>query len=520
MPSKRETKQILPDAERQRRRRLLAETQGRRLDEAYLSHPNIRGDVEAEAAASGPDALVTSDMLAHLQELIEEKRLVVNDEAVPRVSPESGLVQAGAEMGRVVLGALTGETSAGALGLAGPPGGADGGRRGWEIFAPRTFFSTDAVVIVPGFLASALGDTAVGGFGLIWADPLLPIRDELGALQLAPYDGQERDLDPKARIGALSALPYFYDLLRLALEVRRYSVEIFPVDWRKNLELAAGMLAARLRVLAGQSWRPIHLVAHSQGALVARRALQLLGRDEARRIVKHLVLLGPANFGSFSAAFALAGNHSLLPMIRRLAIEPRRGIQQVLASMTGVYQLLPFDHDRTPWLRESDYTQPGFWKAPVDAPRLAQFYGWARSIDASFMDDRTAVILGDNHGAPTTGGVVFKRSVLHDSPSHALAGDGTVPHSCAVLPGTRTFLAPGTEHSMLATYRNVIDAVRDVLADRPVGLGEVSSLPADYLSPKPGPARGMAAPDTRVGPGSAVPTSDPARINAIRKLLT
>ena len=187
-------------------------------------------------------------------------------------------------------------------------------------------------------------------------------------------------------------------------------------------------------------------------------------------------------------------------MIRKLAIEPRRGMQKVLASMTGVYQLLPFDRDRTPWLRENDYAQPGFWKAPVDAPRLARFYGWARSIDARFMDDRTAVILGDNHGAPTTGGVVFKRSVLQDSPSHALAGDGTVPHSCAVLPGTRTYLAPGTEHSMLATYRKVIDAVRDVLADRPVGLAEVSSMPADHLSPHPGPARGMAAPGTRVGP--------------------
>src|SRR4051812_38666748 len=88
MPSKRETKQVLPDAERQRRRRLLADVQGRRLDEAYLSHPNIRVDVEAEAAASEPDALVTPDMLAHLQELIEEKRLVVSEEAVPGVAPE------------------------------------------------------------------------------------------------------------------------------------------------------------------------------------------------------------------------------------------------------------------------------------------------------------------------------------------------------------------------------------------------------------------------------------------------
>ena len=494
MPSKSETKQTLPDTQKQRRRRLLAETQGRRLDEAYLSHPNIRDDVDAEAAASDPDSLVTPDMLAHLQELIEEKRLVVNHEALPEASPGSGSVQEGAAAGHAILNALTGEASEGASGLAGQPGG----RPGWEIYPQRAFVSTDAVVIVPGFLASALGDTAAGGFGLIWADPLLPIRDELGALQLGPYDGQERDLDPRARIAALSALPYFYDVLRLALEVRQYSVEVFAVDWRKNLELAAGMLAARLRVLAGQSWRPIHLVAHSQGALVARRALQLLGRDEARRIVRHLVLLGPANFGSFSAAFALAGNYSLLDMIRKLAIEPRRGLQQVLASMTGVYQLLPFDPDRTPWLRESDYTRPGFWKTPVDAPRLAQFYGWARSIDTSFMNDRTAVILGDNHGAPTTGGVVFKRSVLQDSPSHALAGDGTVPHSCSVLPGTRTYLAPGTEHSMLATYRKVIDAVRDVLADRPVGLGEVSSLPADYLSTTSGPARGMATPDARV----------------------
>ena len=126
MPSKREIKQVLPDAEKQRRRRLLAEAQGRRLDEAYLSHPNIRVDVEAEAAASDPDALVTPDMLAHLQELIEEKRLVVNDEAVPRVSPGSASVQAGTAMGRAVLGALSEEASEGAVGLAGEDRGSPG----------------------------------------------------------------------------------------------------------------------------------------------------------------------------------------------------------------------------------------------------------------------------------------------------------------------------------------------------------------------------------------------------------
>ena len=114
MPSKRQTKRVLPDAEKQRRRRLLAETQGRRLDEAYLSHPNIRVDVEAEAAGSNPDALVTPDMLAHLQELIEERHLVVNEGAVPRVSPGAGSGQEGTAAGRTVLDAITGEACEGA----------------------------------------------------------------------------------------------------------------------------------------------------------------------------------------------------------------------------------------------------------------------------------------------------------------------------------------------------------------------------------------------------------------------
>jgi hypothetical protein len=478
--------------------------QGRRLDEAYLNHPDIRADIEAEAADPDPDSLVTPEALEHLRELIREERRVLAMGPMPTRQRRDVAGEAAVEdTGRAVLDALSAEPAAERVAAARDDAGAI------EVFArPRLFFSTDTVVVVPGFLASALSDTISGGLGLIWVDPLLSFRDELGALQLGPYDGRERDLDPTVTVGALGALPYFYDILRLDLEVRRYTVELFPVDWRRDLDIAAGMLGARLRALAGQSRRPIHVVAHSQGALVARRAAQLLGRTEARRIIKHLVLLGPANFGSFSAAFALAGNHSLLPMVRRLAIEPRRGFQAVLASMTGVYQLLPADRDRIPWLTANDYSQPGFWRTPIDAARLSRFYGWNRWIDASSLNDRTAVILGDNHGAPTTGGVVFRGALLQDSPAHGLAGDGTVPHSCAVLPGTRAYLAPGTEHSQLATYRSVIDAVRDVLADRPVGLREVSSNPSDHLAPLVGAARGLAAPGERVGPGSG---EDPPR---------
>src|SRR5262249_33448615 len=258
------------------------------------------------------------------------------------------------------------------------------------------FFSTDTVVIVPGLMGSSLRDRADGGLGLIWVDPRMAVSGRLGALQLGPYDGSEHDLDPAVRIAATGVLPIFYDLLRLALEVRRYTTEVFPVDWRKDLEIAARGLESRLRDL-GRGSRPVHLIAHSQGALVARRALQRLGAEDARRAVRHLVLLGPANFGSFSAALGGTGDNALVPLRCRVAGAAARGLHPVLASMTGLCQLLPWDPARAPWLAGHDLGDPGFWNGLADRDRLGRFFGWGRAVDASFFDDRTAVILGDNH---------------------------------------------------------------------------------------------------------------------------
>ena len=311
-----------PESSASRRRRLLVAAQGRPLEEAYQQH-GVRADLEAEvgdaAAVARQETLLTPDMLEHLRELIAAKQ-------------EAEVV-------------------------ATSPGGS-----GFELFC-----STDAAVIVPGFLASSLGDVGSRGLGLIWVSPALVLSNELGALQLGPYDGSESDLDPRVQIVPTGPLPILYDLLRLALEVRRYATEIFAVDWRKDIDLSARRLAARLRAL-GNGPRPVHLIAHSQGGLVARRALQLMGPEEARRVVKNLVLLGPANYGTFSAVLALGGGHSMLPLARRLGIEPPQGFQQVLASMTGLYQLLPWDAARVPWLAANDLGRPGSGRAGSTTP--------------------------------------------------------------------------------------------------------------------------------------------------------
>lgn len=419
------------EAGAQRRRRLLEDVQGRRLEEVYRDQQQVRWDLEAEAVDPDPDTLVTPEMIDQLRELTAAKD---------------------------AIGA--------------PPTGA-----GLELFG----YQTDVAVIVPGFLASTLADASAGGLGLIWVSPRVAFRDAIGALRLGRFDGDEADFDPAVRVRAIGPLPIFYDLLRLKLEVHRYDAQVFAVDWRRDLELAARGLVDRLRAL-GTEGRPIHLLAHSQGALVARRALQRLGAREARRLVRHLVLLGPANHGTFAAAFGIAGTNDLMPIVRKLVVEPACGFQSVLASMSGIYQLLPWDRTRVPWLEANDLGRPEFWKVPIDRDRLARFHGWGRTVDARFFDDRTAVILGDGAGLATVGGVTFEGPTLVRLPGDDLAGDGTVPHSCSVLPSVATYLARGAEHSMIATRRPVLDAVLDILADRPVALARVASEPAAHLS--------------------------------------
>lgn len=409
-----------------RRGRLLEALQGRTLEHAFHD-PLIRVDLELEAAEHGPGALMTPEMLILLRALLER----------------------------------------------GP--------------SPRA--SAGVAVIVPGLMACPLIDLSGGGLGRIWSHPSVVTSATLTALQLGPYLGSDGDLNPDVRIAASAPSPFLYDLLRLALEGRGFAVEVVAFDWRKDLELAANRLAGRLRSLA-EGGRRVHLLAHSQGALVARRAVQILGRFEARRIVRRMVLLAPISSGSFAAALALSGQ----PRVARLGCRPQigpppRAYQSLWASMTGLYQCLPWDARRAPSLDRLNLADAEVWRSEVDAIRLAKFHGWGRSLDVDFIDDRSAVVVGDNHGDPTLGGVTADGSQLVEVPEDALTGDGVVPHSCAVMPGLPTYLAPGTRHASLAADRRAIGAAVALLEGRPVELPGLSSDPGDHLArPEPIPA--------------------------------
>lgn len=341
-------------------------------------------------------------------------------------------------------------------------------------------FSNKDVFIVPGFMGSELRD---GSLGLIWINPL--DLSKLAMLKLAQYEEGQPDHDASAGVAIQpdDPPPLIYTNLHWKLELNRCQTTYFPVDWRKNLEESAERLANQLVARSNANQRPIYVVAHSQGALVARRAIEILGQDVARQVVKHLVMIGPANRGTFSALFAIAGSHESIEMAKKYFLNPPPEFITALQSMNGVYQLLPLkpdDPNILPYLRDNDISQVAYWQRfniAVDATRLAKFYGWARRIKTDFFSDRMTIILGDQK---TAGGAKLGKNragqdVLVPDEQFNVSGDGTVPDVLAILSHVRTYRAEGASHMWMGMNPDVVEAVAAVIVDRAITADVVES---------------------------------------------
>lgn len=102
---------------------------------------------------------------------------------------------------------------------------------------------------------------------------------------------------------------------------------------------------------------PISVIAHSQGALVAHKAIQLTG-DGFSQQVNGLVLLGPANHGRMSAIRGLGNEASEVAFVRKFTVEPPQVFNSVLGTMSGLYQLIPSRKDLLPWLEKMPSARP------------------------------------------------------------------------------------------------------------------------------------------------------------------
>jgi hypothetical protein len=226
-------------------------------------------------------------------------------------------------------------------------------------------------------------------------------------------------------------------------------VRFHAYDWRLGLDELGAELAARIAA----DGRPVILVAHSMGGLVARMAARML----PKRLLSKLIMLGTPNQGSFASVQALRGTY---PFVRRMSrLDGMHSAEylaaKVFSTFPGLYHMLPPPRR----LEGIDLFDPRAWPADGPAPD-AGILGRTQTVRAALApaDSRMVHIVGINQETV----VRMRRGAAGFEYETTREGDGTVPLALAKLPKLKTYFVDEL-HGNLPTNPQVIQAVIDLV---------------------------------------------------------
>jgi pimeloyl-ACP methyl ester carboxylesterase len=307
---------------------------------------------------------------------------------------------------------------------------------------PRAGAHRTRVLIVPGMMGSRLCDLPRRGAAkrdarakALWVDPLRIAAGHLKRLSLPGTNS----------IRPAGALLPAYAKLKLMLSIEGFDARFFAYDWRQGIDKIGAALASK--ILAGG--KPVSLVAHSMGGLVARIAAKRL----PRRLIKRLVMLGTPNRGAYAPVLALRGTYPFVRRLSRLDLEhsPEDLAASVFSTFPGLYQLLP----AAPAGAQIDLLDPDCWpqSGPKPDPALLARVAEARAQMAS-ADGRMTHIVGVNRDTV----VSVRRTTAGFEYGSSRNGDGTVPVRLAMLPALETYFA-NEAHGELPNNPRIIAAI-------------------------------------------------------------
>ncbi|HEV7734885.1 MAG TPA: CHAT domain-containing protein [Candidatus Binatia bacterium] len=324
------------------------------------------------------------------------------------------------------------------------------------------------VVVLHGIMGGELAATRQADNELIWVKVWRLIAGSFDRLRLRP-DGRA-GYEPGWDVRAVGMLKRYYGDILIALGAR-WKVQAFWYDWRKDLNLAAADLAAKI-VEWFPDGGPVHLVAHSMGGLVARTFI--LNHDQLWRRMAggRLVMLGTPNHGAFVVPQVIAG---IEPLVRKLAlVDLHHGVKDVcsiIASFPGLLQMLPSPiavPSMQPLYDASTYGLD-IWREHLEAA-ARQHVALQNVVDP----DRMIYVAGCNQ---LTLAGLRDPSKFRDEGAYLWTrdGDGRVTHDLGLLRTANGRDVPTyyveAEHGSLPMNDAVLTALDDLLKD-----GRTSSL--------------------------------------------
>jgi hypothetical protein len=306
------------------------------------------------------------------------------------------------------------------------------------------------VFLLPGIMGSHLkvGDNR------IWLDPLDLARGKLKKLAIDAH-----------RVSADAPLARTYGDL-IAFLRQSHEVVPFHYDWRLSLRDEAERLARHLSEALDGTEKPIRLIAHSMGGLVARA---MIGGEPdvwnrmCQRPGCRLVMLGTPNGGSYAIPRVLLGHDR---MVRLLAmVDVKQSLKEILAIVSrypGLLEMLPADNDGElfdhGWWRNLARRASNGWLVP-DGDDLESARVTRRVLDDSPIDrQRMVYVAGWHRRTP------FKHRIQGDEIRFIATsmGDGRVPWKTGVLPAVPTYYMQA-EHGELPSRKRAFPALLDLL---------------------------------------------------------
>lgn len=330
------------------------------------------------------------------------------------------------------------------------------------------------VIIVPGIGGNELS-TPPTLFGLgpearIWLNPAAMAGGGWRLLGLAP-DGLTPDVPFTGAIIPGLPLSGYYNPLTEMLSQYGWRVVGARLDFRQSWIQDAARLVATIRNESID--RPVHLVAHSRGGLVARAAIEILRSTGELGRLSWCCGLGVPHQGSWEAAGLLSGWNQtavlLSAVLDNLSSILSAGyvnlqLRHVLTSWPAAYQLLP-RQDATGISPEETAAiyNPSVWSQanrPVSAHWLeAARTGWPTlPVVPSGVD--WVDFVGTGFSTPDR---LYIPANVASSQGWAWSpnGDSTVPTRWATQPGRMKVTCP-TSHGALA-YDGRVAAVIDTV---------------------------------------------------------